>query len=61
VGLHVASLDQGSDNVEIGMGASFSLWGGFLVGGYGHNLSTNRQYVYVGLNLLDVLNKVKGK
>jgi hypothetical protein len=26
LGLHVASLDQGSDNVEIGMGASFSLW-----------------------------------
>jgi len=60
IGLHLASLDQGSDSVELGMGANISLFQSFINGGYGFNMSTEQMYVYVGLNLLEVLNQAQG-
>lgn len=58
VGIHVASLDQGPDSVEFGLGANFTIWGGMLIGGYGWNLSvsSNREYYFVGTDLLKILN-----
>lgn len=59
VGLHLANLDQGTDSVEIGIGINISFWEGLLSGGYGHNLGTDRQYIFIGLNLLNVLNQAR--
>ncbi|MGE3172160.1 MAG: hypothetical protein AB7O97_05990 [Planctomycetota bacterium] len=57
LGVHVASLDQGDDNAEVGIGANVSLFGGFLTGGVGYNLAAeeNGTYYFVGIDLLDVL------
>ena len=60
IGLQLASLDQGSDSVELGMGGNLSLFSGLVIGGYGFNLSTERMYVFIGINLLDVLNRAQG-
>jgi hypothetical protein len=59
-GLHVASLDMGADAVEFGVGAQLSLFGGFVSGGFGYNLSVdgNREYFVIGIDLLDVLNQL---
>lgn len=57
-GVHVASLDHNDDTAEVGLGVNLSLFGGFVSGGYGYNLSTpdgNGQYYFVGIDLLDVL------
>jgi hypothetical protein len=60
-GIHLASLDQGSDSVELGAGGVISLWDGLLTGGYGYNFSNNadHQYVFVGVNLLTLLQQGK--
>ena len=60
LGLHAASLNQGPESIQVGLGGNLSLWNNFVSVGYGHNLSVNRQYVFVGINLLNVLNKAKG-
>ncbi len=56
-GVHVASLDQGDDTIEFGLGANVTLWNGLLNAGYGFNLSQqdDREYYFVGLNLLYLL------
>jgi hypothetical protein len=61
VGIHLASLDQGNDSVELGAGGIVSLWDGLLTGGYGYNFSDNpeHQYVFVGVNLLNLLQQGK--
>lgn len=58
-GIHLASLDQGDDSVEFGVGGHFTFWGGLVSAGYGYNLSLekDREYVFVGVNLFDVLNR----
>ena len=61
MGIHLASLDQGTDSVELGAGAIVSLWDGLLTGGFGYNFSNNsdHKYVFVGINLLSVLEQGK--
>lgn len=60
LGFHLASLDQGDENIEFGLGASLSLFDGLLSGGFGYNLSNDEHpYVYVGINLLETLNQAK--
>ena len=59
LGVHAASLNQGPQNIQVGLGGNLSLWSNFVSVGYGHNLITNRQYVFIGLNLLSVLNKAQ--
>jgi hypothetical protein len=59
-GLHVASLNQGPESIQVGLGVNLSFWNNFVSFGYGQNLSTQHQYVFVGINLLNVLNKAKG-
>jgi hypothetical protein len=61
-GVHLASLDQGDDTVEFGIGASLSFWNGLLNAGYGYNLSQpeDREYFFVGLNLLHLLDVARG-
>jgi hypothetical protein len=57
LGIHLASLDQGDDNIEFGVGGNITFWGGLVSGGYGRNLSVDRAYVFVGVNLFEVLNR----
>jgi hypothetical protein len=57
LGIHLASLDQGTDRVEFGIGGSVTLWGGLLTGGVGYNLSQENTYALVGIDLFDVLNR----
>jgi len=61
VGIHLASLDQGDDSVELGAGGIISLWDGLLTGGFGYNFSNNsdHEYVFVGVNLLSLLQQGK--
>ena len=62
VGLvHIASLDQGDDSIEFGMGFNASLFGGFVTAGVGWNLSSvdDREYYFVGIDLLTVLQGAK--
>ena len=61
-GVHLASLDQGDDTVEFGIGPSLSFWNGLLNVGYGYNLSQSqdREYFFVGLNLLHLLDVARG-
>lgn len=63
LGVHLANLDQGNDSVEFGAGPIVSLWDGLLTGGYGYNFSDNpeHQYVFVGINLLNLLDQGKKK
>jgi len=56
-GIHLASLSQGNEAVQFGVGGNISLWGGLVHGGYGYNLSTNGPYVFIGISLFDVLNR----
>jgi hypothetical protein len=58
-GIHLASLNQGSDSFEIGAGGDVSFWDGLLTGGFGYNFSVKREYVWVGVNLLSALNQAK--
>jgi hypothetical protein len=58
-GIHAASLAQGDDSVEVGLGANFSLLDGMLTGGYGYNLSTEKPYVFIGIGLLEVLDRAR--
>lgn len=57
LGLHAASLDQGDENVEFGLGVQTSVFGGLITGGYGWNLSVpdDREYFYIGIDLFDLL------
>jgi len=57
LGLHAASLDQGDENVEFGLGLQASVFGGLITGGYGWNLSVSddREYFYIGIDLFDLL------
>jgi hypothetical protein len=60
LGLHLASLDQGDDAVEFGTGLNVSFFDGLVTGGAGFNLSNHEHpYVFVGLSLLDMLEKAK--
>lgn len=59
LGVHAASLAQGDDSVEVGLGVNISLLDGMLSGGYGWNLSTEKPYVYVGIGLLEVLDRAR--
>jgi hypothetical protein len=59
LGLHAASLAQGEDSVEVGLGVNLSLLDGMVSGGYGWNLSTEKPYVYVGIGLLEVLDRAR--
>ncbi|MHC4299171.1 MAG: hypothetical protein ACYS7Y_18005, partial [Planctomycetota bacterium] len=61
-GVHLASLNQGDDTVEFGIGPSLSFWNGLLNAGYGYNLSLpeDREYFFVGLNLLHLLDVARG-
>jgi len=58
-GIHLASLDQGEDSVEFGVGANLTLWRGLVTGGVGYNLSVSQdqRYFFLGINLFDVLNR----
>jgi hypothetical protein len=60
LGLHLASLDQGDDAVEFGAGLNASFFDGLITGGAGFNLNNHEHpYVFVGLSLLDMLEKAK--
>jgi hypothetical protein len=60
LGFHLASLDQGDDSVEIGMGVNASFFDGVVVGGVGFNLTNDQHpYAFVGLSLLDLLESAK--
>lgn len=59
VGIHVASLDQGSDSFEIGTGGTVSLKDGLLSAGLGYNFSIKREYLWIGVDMLTLLNEVK--
>ena len=59
MGIHAASLAQGDDSVEVGLGLNLSLLDGMLTGGYGYNLSTEDPYVFVGIGLLEVLDRAR--
>ena len=59
LGLHAASLAQGDDSVEVGLGLNLSLLDGMLTGGYDYNLSTEEPYVFVGIGLLEVLDRAR--
>lgn len=61
-GVHLASLDQGDQNVEFGLGANVSLFAGFVTAGYGWNLaaSENGDYWFVGIDLINVLGQAQG-
>lgn len=59
VGIHLASLNQGDDAVEYGLGFNAVLGEGVVAGGLGWNLSENeRKYWMLGSNLLSVIEKV---
>lgn len=61
-GVHLASLDQGDQNVEFGLGVNASLFAGFVTAGYGWNLaaSENGDYWFVGIDLINVLGQAQG-
>ncbi len=61
-GIHLASLDQGDDSVEFGVGGNFVVWNGLVSAGYGYNLSVSseREYYLLGVDLFDVLNAMRG-
>lgn len=61
-GVHLASLDQGDQNVEFGLGVNVSLFAGFVTAGYGWNLaaSENGDYWFVGIDLINVLGQAQG-
>lgn len=58
LGVHIASLDQGDESVEFGMGINISMFGGFVTAGCGQNLTLDedRTYYFLGIDLLTVLN-----
>lgn len=58
-GVHVASLDQGPDSFEVGTGGTFSLKDGLLSTGLGYNFSIKREYIWIGVDLLTLLNETK--
>lgn len=61
LGLHLASLDQGTENVEFGLGLNASLFGGFVTAGYGWNLAADQDgdYWFVGIDLINVLSQAQ--
>ena len=60
-GIHVASLDQGDQNVEVGVGGNLVFWDGLLTVGGGYNLSASddNEYLYIGIGLIEALQKAK--
>ncbi len=58
LGVHIASLDQGDESIEFGMGVNVSMFGGFVTAGCGQNLTLDddRTYYFLGIDLLSVLN-----
>lgn len=59
-GLHLASLDQGADSVELGIGPSVSFWNGLVQVGAGFNINNREHpYVFFGIGLLEALEKAK--
>jgi hypothetical protein len=60
LGIHLASLDQTTDNFEFGVGGNLTLWNGLLSSGFGWNLSrTNGEYVFLAIDLFETLNQVR--
>lgn len=60
LGVHVATLNQGTDAIEFGVGPSLSLFDGLITGAIGRNLSNDqRTYYALGLSLFDTLEQVK--
>ncbi len=60
-GIHLASLDQSDESVEFGVGVNLVLWNGLVTAGYGQNISASgeKNYSFLGVNLLDILNQGK--
>lgn len=60
LGIHATSLHQGGSTLEVGSGVAVSLWDNLVTGGYGWNLGVrnDRQYVFVGIGILDLLHKM---
>ncbi|MCX5784609.1 MAG: hypothetical protein NTX59_02875 [Elusimicrobia bacterium] len=60
IGIHAASMHQGTATVEVGTGVAFSLWDDIITGGYGWNLGVtkDRHYVFIGIGILDLLDKM---
>jgi len=56
-GVHLASLDQGDDTAEFGIGPGFTFWNGLMHAGFGWNLSQpeDREYFFLGVNLFHLL------
>jgi hypothetical protein len=61
-GIHLASLDQGDDTAEFGIGPGFTFWNGLMHAGFGWNLSQpdDREYFFVGVNLFHLLDVARG-
>lgn len=62
LGVHLASLDQGDQNVEFGLGVNVSLFAGFVTAGCGWNLAASEDgdYWFVGIDLINVLGQAQG-
>lgn len=60
-GLHAASLDQGTDNIEFGLGVNLMLLDGLFFLGTGYNLSveTDELYYFLGTDLFKLLGSLK--
>jgi hypothetical protein len=58
-GFHLASLDQGVQNVEFGVGVNITLLQQILTGGIGYNLFNSNPYFFIGLSLFDLLDQAK--
>ena len=61
IGIHVASLDQGEDSVEFGLGVNVSFWKGLLTLGVGRNLnvSGDGSYLLLGSDLFRLLGRLE--
>ncbi|HSH00735.1 MAG TPA: hypothetical protein VLB27_11820, partial [candidate division Zixibacteria bacterium] len=59
LGIHLASLNQGDDAVEYGLGVNAVFGEGVVAGGLGWNLSEGeRTYWMLGSNLLSVIERI---
>lgn len=60
-GVHAATLNQGNATTETGLGFAFSLRDNLFTGGIGWNLAVrdNRQYYFIGIGLLELLQQFK--
>ncbi len=63
VGLHAGLLNFEGSDVEVGVGGVVSLFGDLVSTGYGYNLQVgeDRDYWFIGIGLLELLEAVRGK